>query len=233
MEVLDRTIIPRFYEAYKNDSEMATVDAFIGFHVVAMCEVFATFNKSLLVIPTIRYELYRWGRTRWNLWNEELKRIAANSRNIVGANNLYDVKYIQYFTGIRPHWVPSYCGYVGNNTYKPTRPGFILTTVHVYSQSFHNLIMAEYPKGCKRINCSVELIPLRHRYSHYQYSDLTAHQGIVHVPYQVSVMSLFEQYRMAIPLFFPTREALAKWHIDYKVSVGHPSASVTMFQIHT
>lgn len=58
---------------------------------------------------------------------------------------------------------------------------------------------------------------LRHKYPRYKYADIAAHQGMVYVPYQVSVMSFFEQYRMNIPIFAPTRELLAQWEIEHNV----------------
>jgi len=72
-------------------------------------------------------------------------------------------------------------------------------------------------------NCTIDglLFPLRSMYPHYQYTDLTAHRGIVYVPYQVSVMSLFEQYRMNIPLFFPTIDLLTRWQFKYLVSITY------------
>lgn len=45
--------------------------------------------------------------------------------------------------------------------------------------------------------------------------DLASHRGIVHLPYQVSTMSIFEQYRMNIPLFFPTKRLLIEWNTKY------------------
>lgn len=36
--------------------------------------------------------------------------------------------------------------------------------------------------------------------------------------WQVSMISLTEQYRMNIPLFFPTVDLLTKWHVKYQVS---------------
>lgn len=40
---------------------------------------------------------------------------------------------------------------------------------------------------------------------------------MIYVPYQVSLMSLFEQYRMNIPLFFPSIDLLTEWHYIYRV----------------
>ncbi|CAF3647613.1 unnamed protein product [Rotaria sordida] len=51
----------------------------------------------------------------------------------------------------------------------------------------------------------------------HKYSDSTNHPAIIHIPYQVSIMSLFEQYRMNIPLLVPSLDLLTKWHYEYSV----------------
>ena len=58
---------------------------------------------------------------------------------------------------------------------------------------------------------------IRDLYSHFEYSDLAAHPAIVLIPYQVSVMSVFEYYRMGIPMFAPTPELLAQWQLQHTV----------------
>jgi len=58
---------------------------------------------------------------------------------------------------------------------------------------------------------------IRDLYPHFQYSDLASHPAIVVLPYQVSFMSLFEFYRMEIPLFVPSLDLLTDWHMTYKV----------------
>lgn len=63
----------------------------------------------------------------------------------------------------------------------------------------------------------VIISPIRDIYAHFEYSDLAAHPAIVILPYQVSFMSLFEFYRMQIPLFVPTPELLAKWHMKHNM----------------
>ena len=42
--------------------------------------------------------------------------------------------------------------------------------------------------------------------SGYSWKDLYSHRGIVHIPYNASTMSIFEQYTANVPLFFPTYE---------------------------
>ena len=58
------------------------------------------FKKPIMVIASTRYELGRFNPARWKKWNKKLIEISEDSRNIVGANNLYDLEYISYFTGI-------------------------------------------------------------------------------------------------------------------------------------
>jgi hypothetical protein len=215
MDLADPKLVQQFYEAYRNDVEMQSVDAFVCFHPAAMCELFQPFNKSIIVIASTRYELGRFGAERWTKWNENLVRIASNPANVVGANNKYDLEYIRYFTGIDSlKLLPSFCDYL-KDTYKPTRPGFILAPVH--NGGFASKFMEEYKESCRSVNCTVELFPLRSRYPSYAYADLAAHQAIVYVPYQVSVMSLFEQYRMNIPLLFPSLDLLASWQHEHMV----------------
>lgn len=212
---LNPSLIPQFYSAYKNDVELQSVDAFVCFHPASMCELFMPFNKTLIVIASTRYELGRFGADRWTRWNSNLVQIANIPTNVVGGNNRYDVEYIKHFTGIEPQLLSSFCGYLPDK-YAPSRSGFLLAPVH--HAGFGTRFMSEYSTRCKYVNCTVELIPLRKKYPHYKYSDLTAHAGIVYVPYQVSLMSLFEQYRMNIPLFFPSLELLTAWQYEHMVS---------------
>jgi len=213
---LDPSLIPKFYEAYKDDVEMKLVDAFVCFHPASMCELFMPFNKSLIVIASTRYELGRFGTDRWTKWNNKLVQIANTPTNVVGGNNRYEVEYIKYFTGIQPQLLPSFCGYLSNK-YAPSRSGFLLAPVH--NHGFEAIFMSEYKALCKNMSCTSKLMHLRERYPHYKYSDLTAHAGMVYIPYQVSVMSMFEQYRMNIPLFFPSLELLTTWQHKHMVKI--------------
>lgn len=93
----------------------------------------------------------------------------------------------------------------------------------------------DQPRG-ENANNKVMISPVRDIYTHFEYSDLAAHPAIVILPYQVSFMSLFEFYRMQIPLFVPTPELLTKWHLDYNMLnertwmgvVGQPQAKSTL-----
>lgn len=51
----------------------------------------------------------------------------------------------------------------------------------------------------------------------YEYQDLANHPAMIHMPYQVSVMSFFEQYRMNLPLFYPSLDFLVDLQLNYAV----------------
>ena len=54
LEPCANTIRKKFYDSYKKDSEMLTVDAFICTHAASMCELFMPFQKPLIVIASTR-----------------------------------------------------------------------------------------------------------------------------------------------------------------------------------
>jgi len=215
---LDPALIPKFYEAYKNEPLMQSVDAFICYDPPAICELYEPFNKSLIVIASNRYYITRQSNDRWKTWNEHLVSYASDPQNVVAANNRYDVEMIRYFTGLEAELIPNFAGYT-RTKYNPSCQGFLLAKRRV-DEEFERSFLQQFKEACKSINRSLpvpELIRIKERYPRYSYSDLAAHQGIVHLPYQVSTMSIFEQYRMNIPLFFPSKELLLQWNIEHWV----------------
>ncbi|CAF4769311.1 unnamed protein product [Rotaria socialis] len=204
-----------FYEFYKNQTEMNLVDAFVCFHPVSMCELYMQFNRSMIVISSTRYELARFQPDQWMKLNENLKKIAQDPKNFVAANNLYDAEYIRYFTGMKVPVLPSLCNYT-NADYNPKRSQFLLAPIHslYFDDVFKKLLKTSFKRYQ---NHTIKIVPIRNLYPNYKYSDLTNHPAIIHVPYQVSIMSVFEQYRMNIPLVFPSLNLLTKWHYEYGV----------------
>ena len=47
-----------------------------------------------------RYEIGRHDAASWKRWNQNLQRIAANPRNVIAANNQYDVVCLAYMMTI-------------------------------------------------------------------------------------------------------------------------------------
>ena len=117
------------------------------FHPAATCELFVPFNKPIIIVATIRIDN---GRTLWYRrarWLRVFRRIAADPRNVVAANNRFDVAYTRYFTGVRSLLLPSFCGYA-RRSYSPTRPGFLVGVRR--HEAFTRRFMAEWDDARRR-----------------------------------------------------------------------------------
>lgn len=204
-----------FHKFYADQVEMNVIDVFICFHPASMCELYIPFNRSIIVFASTRYELGRFKATEWKKWNNNLKKIAENPKNLIAANNLYDAEYIRYFTGLNVTVLPSFCNYT-NVQYNPQREEFLIAPIH--HRYFEPIFLKQLNQSLNEIGENNVLIArIRDIYQYYKYSDLVNHPAIIHVPYQVSTMSLFEQYRMGIPLLFPSLDLLAEWHYRFGI----------------
>lgn len=57
MNLTEMNMVEKFYDAYKEDDEMRSVDAFVCMHPASVCELFEPFNKTMIIISTLRYEV--------------------------------------------------------------------------------------------------------------------------------------------------------------------------------
>ena len=226
-------LIAQFTREYKEDAEMQSADAVVCSHPAAMCEVFEPLNKSLLVYATTRYEMGRCfsdaqqqgcslDPSRWRSWSRKVERWAADGRHVISANNEYDARYIRHFTGVPAQAIANYCD--KGQSYRPVRRQILLSMAqHVENALWPLLLQAIRARGAEG---QVEFAHIRRLYRRYQYSDLAQHPAIVVIPYQVSVMSFFEQYRLNVPLLMPSRRLLASWAVSSGVIQQRTWASV-------
>lgn len=215
---LNPELIQEFFEAYKDDPVMKSVDAFVCYHPTAMCELYMPFNKSIIVVSSTRFELGRFEADRFKKWIENLQLIASDQKNFVGANNLYDARYIQYFTGIQVPILPSYCGYTGGD-YNPIKPGFLTFAGRNPPSPFHTFYRKKYNDTFfeRQLPDKYRFQHFRSVYNYFEFQDLANHEGVIFIPYQVSIMTIFELYRMNIPMFFPSYHLLCRWHYEHSV----------------
>ena len=178
---LGKDVIQQFYESYKHDVAMQSVTAFLCTLPVSMCEAFVPFKKSLIIIASIRYEQGRGESERWHALNSLLADVSRRPRSVLAANNLYDAKYIEYFTGLRPLILLNYCAYL-TDSYRPTRKQFLVAPIH--STELYDVFFAEFDNVVMKRSLNLVLFPLREMYPQYLYSDLASHRGIVYIPYQ-------------------------------------------------
>jgi len=192
-----------FARVYADDSEMSEVDVAMCFHPAAMCEIFMPLHKRLFVIATTRYEFGRYSPSEWQEWNDNLLIIAGDKNNVVAANNVYDQYYIQYFTGIQPILLPSVVEMA--EKYSGTSPDIVVAAMHPEQPALWRFLKGVSP----------QFRGLREKYKFYSYKHLCENTAILHLPYQVSIMSLYEQYAMGIPILVPGPRFLWELHDRY------------------
>lgn len=197
---IDQDMCDRFYARYKEMLE--EYDGFIHSYPPAFAMLFTRWNKPIYTIACTRYE-YPCGsggshsreRLRW--LNEGLIRGYKEGQIILIANNLYDKRYCEQFCGGEWKFIPSICRYIEHLTCNGSNGKFI--------------VWERNRDGLKRDFTHPRV---DHKFSMSQPYDRTTlvnYAGIIHIPYNISIMSAFEHYAMGIPMFVPSYDLLMSW----------------------
>jgi hypothetical protein len=191
-----------FYQ-YRNSQHLQDVDAFIVTYPPTFSLLYKYYDKPIIINNPIRYEWpFSFRKEDWEYFNDFLREGVDAGKIILVANNLYDKYYMEHFIEREVEHIPSICDYY-NSYYEPeTELPFIY-----YSRDK----IKEFTNS--NIKFKDEL------YSKHTHNDLVKYKGIIHMPYQISYMSIFEQYTSNIPLFFPTKELLFEIYKTSKYNV--------------
>ena len=174
---------------------LSTFDAFIVTHTPIFALLFESFNKPIIVINSCRYEQpYSFNENnnlgRWNYLNMKLKQMHDKGQLTIISNNKGDQEYLRLGTGIESILIPSVCLYT-NAKYTPT------TDVNVVYTDCNLL------KKTDKMISRPDFVGFN-----YSWADLYTCNSMIHFPYEMSTMSIFEQYSANVPLFFPTKRFL-------------------------
>ena len=186
---INMDMIRKFQSEY--DTFLSSFDGFIVGYSSVFAMIYEKYNKPILMLNAVRYDVpFCWTHDIAVLqeYNTCLQRLSRNGKLIAVSNNKADKLYLERATGIISTCIPSLCLYT-NVTYSPTLSTFLC---YHGSTPDHPLVMQ------------------KHKLQHpHQWSDLTKFRGIISIPYEISLMSLFEQFTAGIPLFFPSKTFLA------------------------
>jgi hypothetical protein len=188
----DRSWAP-FHAAWRD--RLDAYDAFICFHPVAFVYLYRHFDKPIICQCSTRYELpWHADAARWQEFKADLRGGIDAGRILLCANNPYDAAYTELFVERPVPFVPSICGYTSVEWQPAT------ASVAYY---------------CAQQAAELDHAPFVHQRTAlprgHSWRDVASHQAIAHFPYNVSTMSIIEQYTMGIPLLFPT--------LDFAVSL--------------
>ncbi len=192
---LNEEICYEFYEEYKDFLDQ--FDAFIVSPHSNFAFIFEKLNKPVIFVNAARYffPYVQYSHTFEKL-NQLLIQRNAKGDFFFVANNEGDRSYLKQHTGINSTVIQSLCSYT-HAKYTGTNHGFLVhkpTSLDILS----------------KLKNSMDKGTISYLESFNEWETIFAYKGIIHFPYQISVMSLFEQYYANIPLFFPTQDFLLK-----------------------
>lgn len=194
-------IFDHFFE--KNRDFLNQFDGYIVALCTSLAPLYEKTNKPIIVINAVKYEFpFRHKTPIWEWLHAFLfKRVAANKLFLV-ANNKGDRDYLKQCTGLESEMIPSLCLYT-KTQYKGNKQTFLVHP-HLYMDRFFQILTRKFPQ----IIGNDITRP-------YRWEDLYSYKGIIHFPYQISTMSLFEQYSANVPLFFPSKAFLTMLRAQY------------------
>lgn len=191
---LNSHMIKSFNNKYRN--LLSNYDGFICTYPPAFAQIFAEYNKPIIVQVPIRYEVpYSHDAKSWYMLNEFLSVGYRKGLVKLIANSIYDAKYFEAFTDILPTVIPSLCEYT-DIEYSPDKSSFLLSS---------------------RLGLDIDgLVPVS-SLGRFKWKDIGTYAGVVVIPYNASQMSIFEYYTANIPMFCPSYNFL------FELMKNHPN----------
>ena len=188
----------------KYDFFLKTFDGFLVGHAMPYVMLFQPYGKPVYAWNTCRYDLpfcFTKDTATRKTYHDILKSMVSTGQLKICSNNLADQEYLRLGTGVSVPRIPSLCRYT-KMKHTPVYPTFYWYSTEV---------------RCPPIR---ELTPR----SKFEWSELCKYRGIVHIPYEISTMSICEHYQSGIPLLFPTKRFLKElW------AHGAPWNSVSLY----
>ena len=199
-----------------------------------------------------RIEKLKKGCLAWIQLLKDLHSISKQSGSVIVANNMHDLHYTKYFTGLDAQYIPTWCGdftedyrlarkgsmpYVGSLSYHPVKATVLVgpdrTNLNLTRDGSNPLKAEEkhpitvdletaHAKALKTLSPKDAEFDFKFMSDLDPEEELTAkelslYRAIVCIPYQVSTLSIFEYYRLNIPLFFPSKRLLKEWKNKYGI----------------
>lgn len=195
----------RFRRVYS--SYLRTFKGFVATYPPGFALLYEGLGKPTLALAATRYE---WPLTHfepgWEWLDERLRAGVDAGWLTLVANNRADADYLREYSGLSARHIPSACSYVGR-TYTGRKAQSVLLTTDALGSEI---------AGLMRTNAVPLRAGLGQRYSQ---ADLYDCRALILIPYNVSVMALFEHYTACAPLYVPARPLLKQLMAQYPADV--------------
>lgn len=190
-------LVEEFYNQHKD--YLNQFDVFIVTHSAIFSLLYEKFDKPIIFVNSTRYDNeFITDPEKLDWLNKYLQDGVRKNRIFIVSNNKADRAYLKYFTGLDSELIPSLCSYT-KDRYTGKNSGFIIKSK--LNLPWNNIFKT-----------SSLIATLEQKFT---WQELYNQQGIVHLPYNISTMSIFEQYTANVPLFFPTKNFLIELHQQY------------------
>jgi hypothetical protein len=180
---INHDMISKFQEEY--DNFLSEFDGFIVCHVPAFAMIYEKYNRPIIWINSCRFDLpFCWSRdmSMRSDFIACLQRLNLKKLLYPISNNKADQLYTLKSTNIKTEHIPSLCLYT-KIKYEP-----IFSTFLCYNGTLQS-----------------NLITNRQDIGNFDWNIIGKYKGIIHFPYEISTMSMFEHFSAGIPLFFPSK----------------------------
>jgi hypothetical protein len=186
----------RFRRVY--GSYLRSFRGFAATYPPAFALLYEGLGKPTVAVAATRYE---WPFTHyapsWDWLDDGLRRGVADGWLTLAANNRADADYLHNYTGLTAVHIPSACTYTGL-TYTGRRAEVVVCA----GADLAAAVVDELAH---------EAVPLRAALgARYSQAELYDHRALVFIPYNVSIMALFEHYTACAPIYVPDRAFLKR-----------------------
>jgi hypothetical protein len=200
-----------FFEKYKNDEFLQSIDGFICTIPISFCQLFMPFNKPIFIVFTVHYGLnFLTASAVGHLqeWRKELISMIDSKKDVVIYNHKkypdggeYDEPKLRVK---KVKIIPHLCEYVNAR---------LTLEDCLKEKTNYGLIQRElYNKIDQKIHGLIDPIKLvefnvlaKKNTGKFEYSSVVKNiRGMVLIPWVSSLMSMFETFTMNIPMFIPS-----------------------------
>ena len=205
---ISREMCDAFYRRY--NSELSAYDGFIVTHTPCFAMLYERWRKPIICVASTRYEQpFTNDRNAWEIFNAFLRDKIDEGMLIPIANNKYDAAYAEYFTQRQWKVISSICDYT-NAPYTGTRDEYICFSKFHKLPRIRGMVMKDRVFRESLLSKITRRLGLKVGRPMYSWKDRSSFRSAIWIPYNVSIMSIFEMYTSGIPMLFPSKSFLAE-----------------------
>ena len=213
-------------EEFKHDFLNENYDGVITSHSLVTCHRLKDLDLPMIHINSTRFG-NEWIQSpeKHSALVNSIQELLQQKRLTIVHNNQGDQHYFyQYFPSVSPSqevWIPSLCESIARLRVKAPSPLKILIwdTRQVLLQEGKSAFMKDMflkLKQAHKESIESQAILMANAKTYLAEGYLDPYAAVIHIPYNISTMSMFQQVRANIPIWVPTRRLLKELWLNPK-----------------